>query len=227
MKTRLTHMAVLALASLLTACSTPGGGSGRNTPTDAEILQMNQEDKLETFVTEVETEQEVLVNTKTRLYKSELPVTFGNEKTGYTMQWDKFNRVVHYYPGHQTSHFGIDQENTLSLMTDEEGRILFQNTRGGIEPVRLLANVATQEGMGRVWSKLGVQFGSSVGANLGVGLINAATRCEGDECGGPTVINQVGASAGARSESISQQQSGVSVTTGGCASGTCAGWRTQ
>lgn len=221
---------------LLGACTAM---PGPNTPTmpDADFVKAAPAERA-SYLKAIADEATALVSKKDAEYAVGRPIYNGNEKTGYTLQWDKKLSLLYIYPGHNPGAMSLETQGVLALRTDAHGNIFYQKDGQGVErPTTLLANVATQEGLGRVFLKGGFQV-LSAGANGALAAkITSDAQCK-EGCGdtwniqGGTALAQGGAavsvsqggSSAAGATSGSSALSTVNTTSsggsGGCA--TCA-----
>lgn len=141
------------------------------------------------------------------IYLSGEPVSIGNKQTGRTLMWDPLARVTYIYAGHTNGPGGIERTSSQAFKTDEHGNPL---TGQG----QLLANVSTQEGIGRFASRLGVQAIAPMGSGLGAAAIHANNACD-ENCGDSNLLIS-------QSSSESTATGTGSATAGsGCPSGGC------
>ncbi|MCA9359852.1 hypothetical protein KC850_02315 [Candidatus Kaiserbacteria bacterium] len=225
MKTLVKSLRILfafVLVSTMAACATNGSGYLTETMDDDDFIRAKQDQK-EAYLKAVVDEATALQWKKDTEYSAGRPVPYGDEKTGYTLHWDNKLLLVHIYPGHSNGMMGIDEEALLTLQTDEKGNIKYQELANGMggtyqKPTIFLANVATQEGLGRVLLKGGIQVGSSF-MNGGYAADKYADAECGNNCG--NIYN------GSMSQSLAEAAANVTANaaaeaSGGCATGTCA-----
>ncbi len=163
------------------------------------------------------------------MFKAYLPVNYGDDRTGYTIQCIRqpgpYNAVA-TYPGHNPPGMdGAVHEGMLVLVADKNCNVLYQEGPKGpdgqpgvVSPVKLLANVATQEDMSRrMWSSVAPAILNGTGA----ALIAGATNCDAN-CGMSLVVNGGTALAAANSEANSGANVQVGVS-GACGATACQG----
>lgn len=212
----------IASISILAGCGSNGGGYLVKTMSDKDYLKASKEEQAN-YRQAVIKEEIDLQDKKLVEYKSGRPVTYGDKKTGYTLQWDKKLSLVHIYPGHNNGLMGIEEESLLTLRSDENGNIKYQkfgNGAGGTyeQPTKFLANVATQEGLGRMFLKGGFQVGSAY-MNGGYAADKYSDDNCGDNCGNLVVNN--GSSSGSMSAASANTTSNLSSVIG-CPTGNCS-----
>jgi hypothetical protein len=170
-------LVMLAFALFLGACAT---NPGHVTPTmaDADFIKAAPAERVK-YLKDVEDEDSALTSKKGVEYVSGRPVYYGNEKTGYTLLWDKKLSLLHVFPGHNPGAMSLETQGVLTLRTDAKGNIFYQKDGSGVErPTTLLSNVATQEGIGRVILKGGFQV---LGAVTNGALAAEIAKCK--DCG--------------------------------------------
>lgn len=198
-------MAVLLIVPFLGACAGGAIRPGPVTPTmaDADFVKASSEVKTQ-YLQAVQEEDVLLTAKKSTEYMAGRPVAYGDSSTGYTLQWDKKLGIVYIYPGHNPGAMSIESEAVMAFRADKNGNIHYQNTGGVEKPTTLLANVATQEGVGRMMVKGVFQVLGSTMNGAVAAKIHADSAC-GDGCGNTTLIN-----AGGNSQSLA----GANATSG-------------
>lgn len=152
-------------------------------------------------------------------YLTGRPIFVGDDKTGYTVQWDKRTKLVHLFPGHQPDGMGVETFVAMSFSTDETGDPL-RNADGTImKPV--FVNAATQENLTRSILKI---FAGGLPAALN-GAVAAGITADVQKdcqkkgnCGGgsqPVILNQ----AIAGSTSTAGSAIDATLGTGACGRG--------
>lgn len=221
-------LVAVAFALALGACAT---NPGHVTPTmaDADYVKAAPAERSK-YLKDIEDEAAALASKKDAEYTVGRPVYNGNKDTGYTYQWDKKLSLVYIYPGHNPGALSLETQGVLALRADARGNILYQKDNLGFErPTTLLANVATQEGIGRVILKGGFQI---LGAAANGALAAEIAKCkdcgdtwniQGGQGGQGGIGVGIGGSAAAGSSSQSDSSSNAAITsTGGCGTA-CAG----
>ncbi len=211
---------ILLFAVTLTGCSTLQGGLVTPTMSDEDFLKKAPEAR-STYLKKIQEEDVLLTAKKDVEYMTGRPVFYGDKSTGFTIQWNKKLSLVHLYHGHITNTMGLESLAALTLKADSMGNIKYE-TQGGVEkPTTLLANVSTQEGLGRLFVKGGFQV-LSAGVNGALAAkINSNASC-GENCNNVTMVNTGGnALAGASSDAQSGAVVDVNAVLGTCPSGDC------
>jgi hypothetical protein len=211
----LRQLFVLFVIPLLVACASHQGFV-TETMNDADFVKASSEVKSQ-YLKVVKEESELLDSKKNVEYQSGRPVSFGDGDTWYVKQWDKAHKVVYVYPANSPGGTGIETQSILSMRTDERGDLIYDQSG---RPLILLANVATQEELGRVLIKGAFQvLGAGVNGALAA-KIQADASC-GDNCGNTTLINAGGSSsAAALSETVAQSVLNAAFQSS-CPSGNC------
>lgn len=160
-------------------------------------------------------------------YMAGEPFRSGDNNTGVTIHRDRITGIVSLYPGNDPDGAdGPGSEGMYVTLSDPTGELLFnRGPQGQLAPIALLANVATEEDLARVVTKGLFQVATGAVSNLGAAIVNkrvpAVDDC--DDCGGPSVINQVLSQAGSTSTSASE--SNVTMASsgrhGGCGTALC------
>ncbi len=196
----------------ITACSA-GGPNTNVTPTmtNASYVRASAEDRA-AYLSNVQGEDALLTQKNQVEYLAGRPVHYGDGRTGYTLQWNRTMRTAYVFPGHTTGAMGLDTSAMMAFATDAHGNTLAGN---GGSPIVLLANVATQEGIGRFGLRLGTQvLGAGINGALAAS-INAAAQCS-ENCGSPIqVIANSGSTATATGTGTATAGTGGSCTTCG------------
>lgn len=205
-------------AMLLAGCSTLPGGFVTPSMSDADFVKSAPEAR-ETYLKTIQEESVLLEAKKEAEYTAGRPVFYGDKSTGFTIQWNKKLALVSVYPGHITSQVGMESLALLVLKADSKGNIHYQNQGGVEKPTTLLANTATQEGLGRLFVKGGFQVLSAGVNGAWAAKINADKAC-GENCGNITMYN-AGGNAGAVSQSQAGSTVDVNAILGSCPSGGC------
>ncbi len=182
---------VLGVGALLVlaACSTGTNGNvGPGMSTDAYLAL---EDRAGYEATQ-DNNAAVIADGRQRAYLRGEPVAYGTRQTGFTLQWNQIARMAYVYPGHSTGAMGLETSAMMAFATDAHGNTL---VNGGGSPAILLANVATQEGVGRFGLRLGTQVLGAAANGAIAANIHAGAACS-ENCG-PAI--QVIAQAGSES----------------------------
>lgn len=164
---RMANKIIMLAASLvmLTACA--GGPSMR--VSDAAYLEMSAEERADYRVRSSE-EREILAEKRAmddEDFRNFIPIRVGDARTGATMQClptpGEFNAVM-VYPGHQPPDmFATESEGQVMMLANNDCEIqYFEDARGGRRPVTIIANMANEEGRGRLLSKAATQIGAAV-----------------------------------------------------------------
>ena len=174
----LTIPALLAIA----ACSS-GGTNGNVGPGMTPANYLALEDRAGYEATQ-DNNAAIIADGRQRAYLRGDPVSYGNGRTGFTLQWNRIARMAYVYPGHTTGAMGLDTSAMMAFATDAHGNTLAGN---GGSPIVLLANVATQEGVGRFGLRLGTQVLGAAANGALAARINADATCS-ENCGSPIQI---------------------------------------
>ncbi len=211
-------LAISAVVLLLSGC-----GINKGVVTDsmdnADYLSASEAER-SAYLNKIQAEEQALAKKRSTEYMLGRPVPFGDGDTRYTKQWDKDNSIVHVYPGHAPGGTGIEAQSVLSMRTDENGNVLYDQTG---KPIVILANVATQEELGRVLIKGGFQVAAGAVNGMGASLINRlvnAGDCSNGGCG-TQVVNQNLVSSKSDSTADAAVKAGVSAVLGTCPSNNC------
>jgi hypothetical protein len=189
------------IVATLTGCSTLQGGLVTPTMSDKDFVAATT-DARNAYLETIQKEDSILTLKKDMEYLAGRPVFYGDKQTGFTIQWNKKLSLVSVYPGHITSQLGMESAGALLFKADARGNIHYQNQGGVEKPTTLLANVATQEGLGRLLVKGGFQVTSAGFNGVLAAKINADGVCT-DNCGN---ISIVGGNSFAESNSNAQTQ---------------------
>jgi hypothetical protein len=162
--------------SFMTACA--AGPYSTETMTNQDFLESSASEQ-DAYLAAVTHERAVLKSKNNTEFKAGRPVYFGTEDTGYTLLWDSDLEIVYVYPGHTSGAMGAEQESMIALRSDSEGNVKYQSINGVEQPTILLANVMTQEGIGRALLRGGFQVVSS-SVN---GAVAAKIYTNQDDCG--------------------------------------------
>jgi hypothetical protein len=207
---------VLFVALALTGCSTLPGGFVTETMSDADFVKAAPEAR-ESYLKTIQEEDVLLTSKKDVEYMAGRPVFYGDKASGFTIQWNKKLALVSVYPGHITSQVGMESLAILVLKADAKGNIHYQNQGGVEKPTTLLANVATQEGLGRLFVKGGFQVLSAGVNGAWAAKINADATCKGDCGGNITMVNTGGnALAGSSAQSLSSTNATIGLGCTNC-----------
>lgn len=207
----------LVVVLLLTGCGTMGG-MVTATMSDADFVSAAPEQR-DAYLKNIQEEAFVLSTKKEVEYQSGRPVYYGDSKTGYTLQWNRRLGLVSVYPGHVTGPMGMESAALLVLRADERGNIHYQQAGGVDKPTTILANVANQEALGRLFVKGGFQV-LSAGANGALAAkIHANASC-GENCDNIIMVNQ-GGNAGASAGAQAGANVDVNAVLGGCGNAGC------
>jgi hypothetical protein len=203
---------ILLFALTLTGCaSTLSGGLVTPSMSDEDFVKAAPEVR-QTYLKTIQEEDVLLTAKKDTEYLAGRPVFYGDKSTGFTIQWNKKLSLVSIYPGHITSQLGMESAAVLVFKADAKGNIHYQNQGGVEKPTTLLANVATQEGLGRLFVKGGFQVLSAGVNGAWAAKINSDASC-GNNCGNINMIN-TGGNALAGSTANSQSNAGMSMGLG-------------
>jgi hypothetical protein len=210
-------LVAVAFALVLGACAT---NPGHVTPTmaDADFVKAAPAERTK-YLKDIEDEATALASKKDAEYTAGRPIYNGNKDTGYTYQWDKKLSLVYIYPGHNPGAMSLETQGVLALRADAKGNIFYQKDGSGVErPTTLLANVATQEGIGRVILKGGFQI---LGAAANGALAAKITTDCGKDCGDTWNIQGgqggqggIGVGIGGSAAAGSSSQAGASSSAG-------------
>ncbi len=203
---------LLFVGVILTGCSTLQGGLVTPTMSDETFVKSTKEER-ESYLKVIQEEDVLLTAKKDTEYLAGRPVFYGDKQTGFTIQWNKKLALVSIYPGHITGQMGTESAAVLVFKADAKGNIHYQNQGGVEKPTTLLANVATQEGLGRLFIKGGFQVFSAGVNGAWAAKINADAACKGD-CGGNVTMVNTGGNALAGSTANSQSNAGMSMGLG-------------
>ena len=197
---------VLVAFPFFVGCASVGSkaGGGFMTPTmsDAEYLKASTEEQ-EQYRSVVVEEDVLLTPKKDTEYMAGRPIYYGDTDTGYTVQWDKRLGTVFIYPGHVTDPMGLQTQAIAMFRADDQGAIHYQNVGGVEKPTTLLTNVATQEGIGRLFVKSGAQVLAGAANGAIAAQIRANHDC--DDCGNTTLINAGGNNSAAALSNASSE----------------------
>lgn len=202
-------LAIVALLPLLGACA-PGTtrmGMVEQTLSDRDYLALSEEERSE-YVSSISNEESALAYKKQAEYNAGRPVHYEDSKTGLfrTIQWDKMLGMVYIYPGKSTGALTMNTHNVITVEATEDGKIkYYDDGRGGKRANVFLANVASEEGIGRLLVRSGTQILSSGFSGAVAAKIYTDNQCEGDECGGNSYY--LNNSSGAMSQSLSESTS--------------------
>lgn len=207
MKTMLKLLVILALLPLLGACasSTTGMGMVKQTLSDKDFLALSEESRSE-YVAAITDEEQALTSKKLAEYNAGRPVHYEDPETGLfrTIQWDKMLGMVYIYPGKYTGAMNMNTHNVITVEATKEGKIkYYPDGRGGKRANVFLANVASEEGVGRLLVRSGTQILSSGFSGFAAAKVYSDAEC-GDNCGNITLNNGALSSAGAVSTSVSE-----------------------
>lgn len=207
---------ILLFALTLTGCaSTLSGGLVTPSMSDEDYVKATPEAR-DTYLKVIQEEDVLLTAKKDTEYLAGRPVFYGDKQTGFTIQWNKKLSLVSVYPGHITGQMGMESAAVLVFKADTKGNIHYQNQGGVEKPTTLLANVATQEGLGRLFVKGGFQVLSAGVNGAWAAKINADAACNGD-CGGNITMVNTGGNALSGASSTSQSNAGAVMDMGfGC-----------
>lgn len=206
-------LAISAVVLLLSGCSS------LTVMSNEEFIAASPKEKQE-YLDKMDAEEQSLESKRTREYLAGREVEFSAGNAKYTKIWDRQAKIVYVYPGHSPGGTGIETQSILALRTDENGNVLYDQTG---KPIVILANVATQEELGRVLIKGGFQVAAGAVNGMGASLINRlvnAGDCSNGGCGTP-IVNQNLVSSEARSAAESAVKAGVNAVLGSCPSGNC------
>ncbi len=212
---------ILFFVMAVTGCaSTLPGGLVTPSMSDEDFVKASPEAR-DSYLKVIQEEDVLLTAKKDMEYQSGRPVFFGDKQTGFTMQWNKKLALVSIYPGHVSGAMGMETAAVLVFKADAKGNIHYQNQGGVEKPTTLLANVATQEGLGRLFVKGGFQVLSASVNGAWAAKIAADATC-GANCGNVTMVNTgSNALAGASSNAQSGANVDVNAVLGACPSGAC------
>lgn len=203
-------VAILMCTTLLTACGTHREGNVLSTMSNKDFVAKSSEERL-AYLDAVKAEEMVLQEKRNIEYAAGRPVYFGNPETGYTVMWDPKLQIIYIMPGNNPGAFSIESEGIMAFRSDDKGNILYQNIQGIEQPMKLLANVGTQEGTGRVFVK-GL-FGVLSAVTNGVAAAAILRNADCDNCGGDVDVKVDASSAStAKAKGYGGQATGGPVT---------------
>jgi len=205
----------VSLVLVLGACA-----SGvTKTMSDAEFIKLSEQERSEHLKT-VRSESITLDRKRTEYWENGKVVHFEQDGVYESARWDKQKGLIYIYPGFTNGVFDLNTHGVLALRADADGHIMYEpDGRGGQRPTTLLANVATESGLGRVFLQAGSQIVSSgVSGALAAEILDCGSNCGGDI----TLVNQGGVSqATSLAEGVGNASAGASAAVG-CATGNCA-----
>jgi hypothetical protein len=207
----------LVVVLLLTGCGTMGG-MVTATMSDADFVSAAPEQR-DAYLKNIQEEALVLSTKKEVEYQAGRPVYYGDSKTGYTLQWNRRLGLVSVYPGHITGPMGMESAALLVLRADERGNIHYQQAGGVDKPTTILANVANQEALGRLFVKGGFQVLGAAANGAIAAKIHSDASC-GENCGNIVMVNQ-GGNAGASAGAQAGANVDANIALGACPSGNC------
>ena len=201
--------AVLAVSLMLAlgACS-----SVTSTMSDDRYLSAKEEKRQE-YLAAIEEEDRILREKKEAEYQVGRPVIYERNGIFRTVQWDRKLGMIYIYPGKKTGLMSLDTHGVIAVRATPDGKIKYDaDGRGGERPTTFLANVATEQGLGRVLLQGGFQV-LSFGAN---GLLAADKIADSQpDCDGPNGCNNVFngsmSVSGSTSQSVNHNQTNTSV----------------
>lgn len=216
---------MLCLMLLLTGCS----GMDMKVMSNEEYLAISPAERQE-YLNSIK-ERDILIREKQRdEYQRGLAVEFESGGSAYTKIWDRHFKIVYVYPKNSAgmAGAGIETQAVLAMKTDENGDLVYEQDRisGMLKPVTILANVATQEELGRMLIRGGFQVAAGAVNGLGASLVHRlvnANDCSGGACGGSPIINQNLVKSEAFSGATSAIEAGINATVGATCPGGCVG----
>lgn len=195
-------LVILALFPMLGACAS-SMGMVKKTMTDEQYLSLSDEERGE-YIATIADEEKALSLKKDAEYNAGRPVHYEDPETGLfrTIQWDKTLGMVYIYPGKYTSALNMNMHNVVTVEATEDGKIkYYPDGRGGRRANVFLANVASEEGIGRLL----IRSGTQVLASGFSGAIAAKIYTDNQDCGdGGDIILNNGAVSSAGSISSSE-----------------------
>lgn len=186
---------------------------------DKEFIQKSPEERYE-YTQSLRDNSVILAEKKRAEYLAEMPVYTGTKDAGHTLIWNRQLQVVDLYSGHLSKQVAMERQSQTQFLTNENGDLLLQSINGVMKPTPILTSSQTQEDLGRVLVKGGLNI---LGASLNGAVaaeIMSNEQC-GSDCGGDiTLVNQGGVST---SEAIAGaiSNSAVNAVVGGCSTGKC------
>jgi len=216
MKTTLQALFGASLIMVLGACSSTTG-----TMSDAKFLAAEAEARAE-YLASIQEEDRILSRKKETEYEVGRPVVYERDGIFRTVQWDRELGMIYIYPGKKTGMMSLDTHGVVVVRADSEGNIKYDaDGRGGERPTTFLANVATEQGLGRVLLQGGFQV-VSMGVNGALAAEIFSDGSCGNNCGNINLVNQGGvSSATSLAEGTGNASAGASAAVG-CATGNCA-----
>jgi hypothetical protein len=210
------------LLVFLGACASNGPGSPfKDAPDAQQYSSMNEEEREAAAANVQQTAAERRAwwnDIGEPIFLAGEPVKVGTPDSGYTMHWVPKMGMTYIYPGHLNGAMGMEQSAIMAIATNEDGDFIQENTRGGgVRPVVLTANIATQEGLGRFLTRGLFQMGGAALNGAVAAQIHANDDC-GENCGNIVLQNgsSAGASAGASSDATGTGNASSSSGGGGC-----------
>ncbi|MEY3784006.1 MAG: hypothetical protein RLZZ230_328 [Candidatus Parcubacteria bacterium] len=221
MKNLLKLLVMLTVVTLLSGCAISKGVVTESMD-NAKYLASSEAER-SAYLGQIQEEDQTLSQKRDIEYVLGRPVPFGDGDTRYIKQWDKFSKIVHVYPGHSPGGNGIETQAVISMRTNDKGELLYDQTG---RPIIILANVATQEELGRVLIKGGFQIAAGAVNGLGASLVNRLVNsgsCSGGNCGGSSpIINQNVVRSESTAGSLADVGVKIDTAIGGlCGSGAC------
>lgn len=213
MKKLFKFLAILALLPLLGACAASTSGMVEKTMTDQQYLTLSEEKRGE-YIAAITDEEDTLTSKKQAEYNAGRPVHYEDPETGLfrTIQWDKMLGMVYIYPGKYTGALTMNTHNVITVEATEDGKIKYHpDGRGGMRANVFLANVASEEGVGRLLIRSGTQVLSSGFSGFAAAKVYADKKC-GDNCGNITLNNGALSSSGAVSTANSEATTTINGT---------------
>lgn len=203
MKQKIQALAIVALAILMSACGTTSFAT--KSMSNADFMAASLEVRSAYLKALDEERQEVTAKERVEFLAGR-PIYRGDEKTGYTLQWDSSTKLLYVYPGHKPAGMGLESYAAMSLVTDSEGNVLYGND--GV-PRKMFVGYNTQEDLTR--QVLKTLAGMGPAAVNGALAAKIATDGACKDCGGSGVVNFVEATA------VNTANAGAAVEmTGGC-----------
>lgn len=180
-------MSKLLIVALLTVFTAACQTTGFVTPTmsNKDFMGMTPEARA-AYLSAVDDEHKVITAKIAVEYTTGRPIFVGDEKTGYTVQWDSRANLMHVYPGHKPEGMGVETFVAMTFQTDKFGVPVLDKDGKIARPI--FVNAATQEDLTRSLLKI---FAGGVPAALNGAVaagITSSSQCKGPGCG-LTVIN--------------------------------------
>ncbi len=218
MKQKIQALAIAALAILMSACGTTSFAT--KGMSNADFMAASPEVRSAYLKALDEERQEVTAKERVEFLAGR-PIYRGDEKTGYTLQWDSSTKLLYVYPGHKPAGMGLESYAAMSLVTDGEGNVLYGND--GV-PRKMFVGYNTQEDLTR--QVLKTLAGMGPAAVNGALAAKIATDGACKDCGGPAVVNMVqgGSAAAMNRNELSAGAAGGVEMTGGCSSNRGGRW---